>query len=254
MELSTKLNLVSQSGDGVSQEQLVDEAVSFLSTFFKTLSKPIFSPVPVLVDNKPNIDLYNQNFLNILSDLNIIFSEFENIESVILNHFNFMVTDSNKILTGLKQVYTKLGDYILFSKDPTGDSIFFSDSFNNQSRIDFNSSLLNSTQCNVDQDQGVITLPLDTKTIITVTEQPVINSNSNGKTVNSIEDTTGLTADITRINDSNPDTWFEYERLLDTDDGIPLTLDITINLSSPQIINYIRINPNNFGTKNQSLY
>lgn len=251
VELSTKLNLISQSGDGVSQEQLIDEAVSFLSSFFNTLSKPIFSPVPVLVDNKPNIDLYNKNFLDILSDLNIIFSEFENVEGVILNHFNFMVTDSNKILTGLKQVYTKLGDYILFSKDPTGDSLFFSDSFNNQSRIDFNSALLNSTQCNVDQDQGVITLPLDNKTIINITEQPVINSNSNGTPGNSLEDPTGLSADITRVNDSNPDTWFEYEKLLDVDDGIPLTLDITINLSSPQIINYIRINPNNFGTKNQ---
>lgn len=251
LELSTKLNLISQSGDGVSQEQLIDEAVSFLSSFFSTLSKPIFSPVSVLVDNKPNIDLYNQNFLDILSDLNIIFSEFENIESVILNHFNFMVTDSNKILTGLKQVYTKLGDYILFSKDPTGDSLFFSDSFNNQSRIDFNSALLNSTQCNVDQDQGIITLPLDNKIIINVTEQPVINSNSNGTPGNSLEDSTGLSADITRINDSNPDTWFEYEKLLDIDDGIPLTLDITINLSSAQIVNYIRINPNNFGTKNQ---
>jgi hypothetical protein len=52
-------------------------------------------------------------------------------------------------LSGLKQVYSKLGDYILFSQDPTGDSFFFSDSFNNQFRIDFNSSLLNATQCDV---------------------------------------------------------------------------------------------------------
>lgn len=251
VELSTKLNTINQSGVGITQEELIDEAVSFLSTYFRELSKPIFSPTDVSVDQKPNVDIYNENFSNILSDLKIIFSEFENIESVILSHFNFMVSDTNQILTGLKQVYSKLGDYILFTKDATRDSFYFSDSFNNQSRVDFNSSLLNSTQCDVDQTQGIVTLPLSNKTIISVTEQPVINSNSNGTPGNAIEDPTGLSADINRINDSNPDTWFEYERLITVDDGIPLTLDITINLSDPKIINYIRINPNNFGTKNQ---
>lgn len=253
VQLSTKLSVLNQSQDGHTQEQLMDEATKFLSTFFAKLSEPIFSPVDVLTDHKPDVEVYNKNLTDILSDLTIIFSEFENIESVLISHFNFIVTDSNKILSGLKQVYSKLGDYILFSKDPTGDSFYFSDSFNNLNRIDFNSSLLNATQCNIDQVQGIATLPVSNKTIITVTEIPVINSNSNGTPGNSLEDTTGASADINNINDDNPDTWFEYERVLVVDDGIPLTLDITINLSNPQIINFIRINPNNFGTKNQIL-
>lgn len=250
VELSTKLNIINQSAIGISQETLIDEAVKFVSTFFSQLSEPIFNPTDATVDGKPDVDIYNKNFADILSDLNIVFLEFENIENIILSHFNFMVSDTNQILTGLKQVYSKLGDYILFSQDPTKDSFFFSDSFNNQSRIDFNSPLLNSTQCDVDQIQGIVTLPIANKTIISVTDQPVINSNSNGTPGNS-DDPTGLSADINRINDDNPDTWFEYERVLTADDGIPLTLDITVNLSNPQIINYIRINPNNFGTKNQ---
>ncbi len=254
VQLSNKLTELSQSNENKTQEDLIAEATKFLSTFFGQLAEPIFRPTEVISNHKPNLIDYNKDFTDILYDLRIIFSELENIETIILAHFNFIISNSNKTLASLKQVFSKLGDYILFSKDLTKDSIFYSDSFNNISRIDFNSNLINSTQCDIDQVQGIVTLPRDTSvtnTSILVTESPVVNSSSNGTPGNEIEDPSGLSKDIGRILDNNPDTWFEYERLLDQDDGVPLILDIVINLTNSQIINQIRINPNNFGTKNQ---
>src|SRR5690606_17616470 len=57
--------------------------------------------------------------------------------------------------------------------------------------------------------------------------------------------------DLSTILDNNADTWFEYEQVVSKNlkSVDPLILDITVNLGTEQVINYIRINPNNFGTK-----
>jgi hypothetical protein len=62
---------------------------------------------------------------------------------------------------------------------------------------------------------------------------------------------TQLNNNILVVLDNNPDTWFEYERVVQVDDGEPLTLDFTVNIGETDIINYIRVNPNNFGTKTE---
>jgi hypothetical protein len=57
--------------------------------------------------------------------------------------------------------------------------------------------------------------------------------------------------DIRDILDSNPDTWFEYERVQATkaEDTRALVLDLTFYFDEPEVINFIKINPNNFGTQ-----
>jgi hypothetical protein len=50
--------------------------------------------------------------------------------------------------------------------------------------------------------------------------------------------------DIESLNDSNPDTWFEYHReAVDQNDDTKLTLDLLIKLKLPTIVNLIRISP-----------
>ena len=249
-ELSIKFNELNQSKQGQTREDLIIEASKFLSTFFAGLSRPIFNPNPAMPDHIPDLVDYNDSLKNLSSDMNILFSELENIESLELGNFNFMVTDTNKLMSRLKTVFSKLGDYILFINDPTRDVIYFSDSFNNTSRIDFNSTLLNSTQCEIDQMQGIVTLPIDNDKVVpfTIDIAPVINTNSNGLVGNNYEAGRELYNDITKILDNNADTWFEYEKIATIEDD-SLILDITLNLSDPKIINYIRINPNNFGTQ-----
>ncbi len=253
VELSTKLSSLNQSTDLMTKEQLLVEATTFLSTFFSRIADPIFNPPSVQPDHTPNVEGYNQQFDQILSDLRILFAELENIETLMISNFNFIVSNSNRLMGRLKGVFSKLGDYILFSNDPNKDALYLSDSFNNLARIDSNSPLLNNAQCEIDQVQGIITLPVDNKQLrpIAVTETPVINNNSNGVPGNNYEANRGLNNDISIILDNNPDTWFEYEKVTTpaNDDGTPLILDLVINLSDTKIINYIRINPNNFGVK-----
>lgn len=238
----------------ITYEQLLSEATKSIASFYKDLSAPKFDPNTVFADTEPSIEDYNTNFNNIFDDLSVLFEEFENIESVTLGNFNYMVSRLNRLNSRLKIVSSKVSDYILFSENKTKDAIFLGDSFNNLTKIEENSSLLNAEQCDINQTEGIITLPVDKikQKIIQIKNTPVINSNSNGIAGNSLEPTRSFNGDISVIIDNNADTWFEYERIpTNGDDNIPLILELTINLGQEQIINHIKINPNNFGTRTQ---
>jgi len=260
--LRTKLGLATQrlqsqssaTGTGtdfVTQEQVMSEAIKILSEFYRYLSEPGFQPLNPLVDTEPSPSDFNRNFQAIGDDLETVFSELENIEGVILGNFNYMVSRLNKLSGKMKSVSSLLGDYALLSNYPTKDAIFLGDTFTNLNRVESNSPLLNGTQLEVNQVEGLLTLPIDrvAQKKIQVSKVPVINSNSNGTLGNSMEAGKAFNGDILQILDGNADTWFEYERVLSTDDSVALVLGLTINLGSPQIINFVRVNPNNFGTK-----
>ena len=112
---------------------------------------------------------------------------------------------------------------------------------------------MNTAQCEINQAEGIATLPANRNipSIFRIVDTPIINPNSNGVSGNNQELGKALNNNIMMILDTNPDTWFEYERVLNTDDGISLTLDLTINMGSEKILNFIRVNPNNFGTRTQ---
>jgi hypothetical protein len=248
-KLATNL---SSGGSFQTEEEIITEVIRVLDGFYKDLNEPMFQPEIVMEGDIPDPDLYNRIWNTILDDLSIVFSELENLEGLTLNNFNFITTESSRLLARLKNVSSQLGDYILYSANPTRDAFYFKDSFNDLSRIDTNSSLLNKPQCEIDQDQGIVLLPInkEKESVIKITAQPVINNNSNGFVGNNQQINAAYNGDPKAILDNNPDTWFEYERVvskLSTEE--PLVLDMTINLGTEQIVNYIRVNPNNFGTK-----
>lgn len=246
-----------QGSDGlVTKEHYIFEAIKVLSEFYKSLNEPRIEPEEigqVRVDDLPDASLYNQIWQEILDDLTIIFSELENIETLTLANFNYVTTESNRLTSRLKAVSSKLGDFVLYSLNPSRDSFFFKDSFNDVSKIDVNSPLLNAKQCEINQAEGIITLPHDLSkdSTITIKELPIINPNSNGVAGNNQELGAAFNGSISVLLDNNADTWFEYERVIagTSDDKEPLILDMTINLGDETVINNIRVNPNNFGTK-----
>lgn len=252
-KIADNLDRSINSGQFQTQEQFITEAAKVLNTFYKDLTEPLFEDVDVLPDSLPDPELYNRIWNNLIDDLVVLFEELENVESLTLANFNFLSTETNRLLSRLKLVSSQLGDFTLYATDPTKDAVYFKDSFNDLSKIESASPFLNSEECSVGQDEGIITLPVDTSedSLISVTELPVINPSSNGTPGNNQELNAAANSKISAILDDNPDTWFEFERVVnvisDTDE--PLILDITINVGEPKPCNFIRINPNNFGTK-----
>ena len=232
-------------------EELITQAYEILSQYYQNLSQPLFNPILAVLDTPPLQADYNSNFQAIGDDLTTIFAEYQNLQGVVLGEFNYMVTELNRLQSKAKSIASFLGDYSLTSTNATNDTIFFSDSFNNLQRVEVNSPLLNASQCEVSDAEGIVTLPINrqAQVAIKVTSVPVINSNSNGVVGNNQQAGASLHGTITDILDNNADTWFEYERVVAIDDGHPLLLNLTINLDSPKVVNFIRINPNNFGTR-----
>ena len=239
-----------------TQEEYIFEVIKALDQFYKSLREPQLDRDlidTVRTDDLPDADRYNEIWQQVIDDLITVFTELENVENLTVANFNFVTTESNRLTTRLKSVDSKLGDYILFSLSPSKDTFFFKDSFNDLSKVDVNSGLLNATECDVNQAEGIVTLPADKgqDSLILVEQLPIINPNSTGTSGNNQELSAAHNGNMAVLLDNNPDTWFEYERVVQPslDDREPLILDITMNLGDERVINHIRVNPNNFGTK-----
>jgi hypothetical protein len=237
-----------------TQEALVYEAVRLLAVFYKTVNGPGFTPVAMVTGTSPSYEDYNEGFQTLKDDIDIIFSELENLEAVVIQQFNLFASQTNRINARVKRLSSKITNFFLYSKLPVKNSIFFSDSFTDTSKIETLSTLINSQECELNQAEGIVTLPINPSLTATipVDQAPLINSNSNGRVGNNEDlDRIDVNNNFLNVFDDNADTWFEYERVVIEDDGDPLTLDFTVNLNSEQIVNFIRLNPNNFGTKSE---
>jgi len=252
-QLTSKLQ-ASVSAVGLkTKEAIILESIKALNSFYKSLNEPQIEVEEITPDNLPDAEIYNELWQQLLGDLLTIFSELENVEALTVANFNFVTTESNRLTARLKAVSSKLGDYILYSLSPTKDALFFKDSFNDLSKVDFNTSLLNKDQAEISQTEGIVTLPIDRdrNSVLIIKEAPIINPNSNGVIGNNQELGVSHHGDLSTLLDNNPDSWFEYEKVTTqvADNKEPLVLDLTINMGDPTIVNHIRINPNNFGTK-----
>ena len=239
-----------------TREGYLDEFSRILKQMYRKLDEPILDKnviEGIRQDNLPDVELYNQLWEWVIDDLVAIFAELEGVEESTVSNFNFATTEGNRLTARLKAVDSKLGDYILYSLSPSKDLFFYKDSFNDLSKVSVDSPLLNETQCDVNQAEGIVTLPgsFNEDSLVSIKQLPVINPNSNGVPGNNQQIGSNFNGNLAVLLDNNPDTWFEYERvILKTDEEQdPLVLDITMNLGEEQIINYIRVNPNNFGTK-----
>ena len=183
--LETRLRQLFTELDSLSnfstEEALLIEANKALTLFYKDISEPLFSYQDIIAGDLPDMDLYNQAFNTISNDLSSVFTELENIETLSVSNFNYALTEFNRLIARLKRISSKIEDYSLYSINPTKDAIFFKDSFSNLSKIDSQSSFLNSLECNISQEEGIVTLPIiESQNSRFEIKGIIINRNSNG--------------------------------------------------------------------------
>ena len=123
-KLATTLEQSRTSEDFVTREAYLRESAKMISTFYQNLSKPNFVPEEILSGTLPDMAEYNGMFMAILDDLQILFAELENVEALVLGNFNATVTNTSRLNRRLKEISSKLGDYILYTNNATRDAIF----------------------------------------------------------------------------------------------------------------------------------
>lgn len=251
--LTSKLQSSIASGELVTQEQYIQEVSRILGELQSILTLPEFNLEDIQPETYPDPDVYNELWKYLLDTLIAVFQEFENIEALAVSNFNYTMVDADRLITKMKGVASLLGDYILYAVDTTKNAGYFGDSFNDLSKIDTYSTLLTADQCEIHQGEGIVTLPISNAkdSVIAVSTLPTINSVSNGTRGNNQESGALWRGNLIDILDNNADTWFEYENVVSRQDPSdePLILDITLDLGEEKVVNHIRINSNNFGTK-----
>lgn len=250
LDLLSQVDKAVQDGSIVAIEQINAAVQAAISKACKDIYAPIFKINRVTTGTTPNPDIYNTIFAQLISDVSTVFSELKYTGDIIVANFNRLVDEEKSILARTKKLYNQLQDLDLFSNTAASRALYVSDDFIDFDSIDFDERFRENEMCFVDVDQGLVTLPYVAATSAIIVSDVKINEISNGVVGNNQQINVARHGNINEILDSNPDTWFEYEKVhvVATDEA--LVLSLTLTLSDEYVINHIRVNPNNFGTSN----
>jgi len=241
--------------DGSAKNQTVEavlqELTSIIHDLYKKPQEPTMRVPHLLPGTEPSPEDLNTPLESAYDDLLAIYRAFDNAESLVVGAFNYQTSILNKLSADVREVSSLLGDLSLYGPNDGSSYDVVGDSFKSLDKTDYKSTLIASKQTQVNIQEGIVTLPPNSQGIkvLKITADPVINPGSDGNPGNTQEKGRALNADPKAMLDGNPDTWFEYEKVLDGTDEKGLVFDFTLRLQKAEVINFIRINPNNFGAK-----
>jgi len=238
-----------QNDGMVLERDIVNSYHEALNLFFESLDGSILKSVMNIYPGTPaDPDIYNMFSSALSKDIRAIFVELGALDNLIASSFNSIVSEREQALEISKRIGNKIGDFQLYADPKLGAGFFFGDSFNTADRVEVGSSLNDSDECFLSTEEGVVLLPLDGTPQVPSVKEVIVNKQSNGTPGSNYQLDVFGHSDLEVISDSEPNTWFEYEKVATKESNIPLVLDLTIVLQDISIINHININPINFGT------
>ena len=247
--LLKNVNLMYKSRNAIVEEDIANAYHLAMDTFLQSLDNSIlYSVAKILMGSPADPFHYNVFTSSVLQDLEVVYSEVNALDRIVTGSFNSIVAEREQTLQVSRRISDKLGTYLLYADPSLGAGYFFGDSFNSPENIDVGSGLLDVEECFLGQNEGVVLLPLDGDPQQPTIKSYAINESSNGTAGNNFE--SGVVGHnlLEAIGDQEPNTWFEYERVLAYESSTSLILDLTISLEEIAVLNYIQINPMNFGT------
>ncbi|MFA5746184.1 MAG: hypothetical protein WC932_05005 [archaeon] len=198
----------------------------------------------VVRGNINSSEQYNAFWGAVNDDLVSLYKEADRLGDLLKDHHNYVMADIQNLLIQLKAVNSRLANYGLYAETLLSNERNLTDNFSDTSKLELNSPLLGKSECTVDMVQGVVTLAISSEELVKkdgIADIVISSVNSNGQAY-------GSTNLLSTIN-SGDFYLYEYEI---TSEGIQpnkVTLDFTIKLEEMKILNFLRIVPNNFGTK-----
>jgi hypothetical protein len=242
-------NALYQSGKMVLESDLTNSYHEALNVFFDSLDGSILGSIMKIYAGSPADPLQYNTFTTAMQkDVEAVYAELGAIDRMVSSSFNSLVAERDQGLEISKRISNKLGDYLLYADSTLGGGFFYGDSFNTADRLQIGSTLVSGGECFHSPDEGIILLPLEGEPERPTMKSITINSPSNGIAGSNYQIDVFGHDEIQAIGDSQPNTWFEYEKVTVKETNVPLTLDLTITLDQLVVMNHININPINFGT------
>jgi hypothetical protein len=251
-----------------------------LQRYYRGLGRPLMIPRTAERDHLPFVEDYNETIEEMVEDISILFSEVENIGDYFAGYFNYAQSEKSRLQYRMKSLNGLTTDLNLIANDSYGNAVYFKESFDDTKNIE--PSMIMGMTAQIATQEGIVTLARsgtvnrsEGATIKTLqgngdngTHHIARRTGSEAVAGQTVQDTAVYISDQIpnddpiSVLDGRPDTVFEYQMvnlnrntILDVAKGYDfewakgakdndkLRLKLTIELASPQDINWININP-----------
>lgn len=234
-------NLLSNNYNSLEdQKKAFNEYVKNILKFNNSL----YNKIKILKGSPTVTEPYNTFFENTYKRLQAINTRYEALLDKFGNGIRGLEAESNLINQDIKVVRSLLNILSLYNKINDDNLFYFSDTFSNLDKINFDSNNGLITTAYVDTEAGVVTLPRNNV-------EYLIDTNTQ---YNILPESTSL-ADfnpekpLVNAFDNFTDNWAEY--FLDSSTNtLTLKLKFLLTLKDEFPVNQIKIEPTNFGTSN----
>lgn len=234
----------------VEQEDILSQFNELVAVFNKTLNNPLFDDSFIVKSGDPvNVEVFNSLFRTALQDIEILYKEISSLHTEIVRNFNNVTISGDRIKAKLKSVRSKIANFKLYSNNK--DLLFVKDSFDNFDMVEKEADLYNAKRCNLNLNEGTITLPLKSGSSSKIKVSKVfISPVSNGVLGNNQEVGQLQRSSLNSITDNNPDTWVEYELVKRESFATPLVMELNLVLAEESVVNNIEIQAATFAVRN----
>lgn len=182
------------------------------------------------------------------TDLRSLYGINQQIRKGMLARYNSVASKEADIIGNLKTLRERLSTLKLYARNIANENQYITYSFTDGQQIGLPDS---ENVATYSEEEGALLLPIETGAILKpeIAKIEILAQDSNGVIGNNSDRNRSRNAVVEAINDGQTHSWFEYERIQNAR-GEDLRLSIKFLLREPSIINRIRIDPVNFGTRN----
>jgi hypothetical protein len=157
-----------------NESSLFAELFKAFKDFFSNLGKPTIQKRYQKIGSPARSEDYNQTSLELFNDINLAYKEANSLSTVMVKNFNYSEAERQMLRNKVKQLNSDSIDYFLATPSSKTQTLFGTDTFNNNSKIDTAKLTSGYSAAQLIAGQGIITLKrkgnIDrSSTVLTVT-------------------------------------------------------------------------------------
>ena len=209
--------------------------------------EPITQKLRIVPGTIANPEPLNRFLGTTQEDLRSLYGINQSIRKGMLSRYNAIASKEANIIGNLKTLRERLSTLKLYSRNIASNNEYITFTFSDGQQIGLPDSQNVATYS---EEEGALLLPIETGSVVRpeIAKIEIVAEDSTGVAGNNNDRTRSRSPLPEAVLDGQTHSWFEYERIQNAK-GDDLRLALRLSLKQPSVINRIRIDPVNFGTK-----
>jgi hypothetical protein len=209
--------------------------------------EPVTEKLKIIPGTIANPEPLNKFLSSAEDDLRSLYGINQSIRKGMLARYNSIATKEANIIGNLKTLRDRLSTLKLYSRNIASDNQYITFTFSDGQQIGLPDSANVATYS---EEEGALLLPIETGSVTRpeIAKVEIVSEDSTGTPGNNSDKTRPRNLLPEVVLDGQTHSWFEYERIQNVR-GDELRLALRFTLKEPSVVNRIRIDPVNFGTR-----